>query len=59
MKINKNYSFDRRLVHRTGLAIEQHTLRREHEAARVVSFVFVLAFLIILVAGCWRLGMAQ
>ena len=53
------YLHDRRLVHRTGLAIERHTLRKEHEAAWIVWYVFLALMLTVLMASCSRNAWAE
>jgi len=37
MKLNAEYLHDRRMLHRTGLAIERNALRAEHESAWIVA----------------------
>ncbi len=52
MLINKEYSHDRRLIHRTGLAVERHTLKQEHEAFHIIKWVMALLMAMVLLASC-------
>ena len=58
MKINAEYLHDRRMLNRTGLSIERHILRREHEAAWVVWYVVLGLGLTLLMASCGRTAWA-
>ncbi len=52
MKLNANYLHDRRMLHRTGLAVERHTLRSYHATWPVLAWACGLALAIALIAGC-------
>ena len=56
MKIDKNYLHDRRMLHRTGLAVEKYTLRRGHESVwnvlYVVWYVILAASMMVFMAPC-------
>ena len=59
MLINKEYSHDRCLLHRTGLAVERHTLRREHESVWIVWYTILAACLMLFMASCSRTAWAE
>ena len=53
MKLNAEYLQNRRMLRRTGLAIERNTLRAEHESAWIVACAVGLALAAIcLAASC-------
>ncbi len=49
---SKEYLHDRRLLHRTGLAVERHTLRREHEVVWIVWYAILAASMMLFMASC-------
>ncbi len=47
---SKEYLHDRRQAYRTGLAVDRHTLRQEHEAFHVIKWVAALLMAMVLLA---------